>query len=354
MTRWGQKMKRKMSRSALALLLSLALGLGGGCREASGQGPAPLPPVHVRTQAVERTTREVMRRFTGYVKPWRAHGVGFLVPGRVSSLTVEEGDEVEVGQLLATLDPQDYALVRDLAGIQVKALKPNFRRVDELVQDQVLPKSQRDELWGKYHAALTQQEQARRQVAHTRLEAPVSGVVMSRETEEGQVIGAGMPAVIILEMKRVKVEFGVVQQDLVLFPKGTALTLEVPGQREPISGEVHHVGLVPDPKTRTYTLQVAVDNADGALRPGMLAHARMSVRRADGIFLPLWIIKRDAQARPVVYLLDEAEGRVVERVVELGALFGAEVAVTAGLEAGERVITEGQGFVSPNDEVRPR
>jgi membrane fusion protein, multidrug efflux system len=343
-----------MCRARLALLLSLALTVSAGCREASGQGPAPLPPVHVRTQAIERTTREVTRRFTGYVKPWRAHGVGFLVPGRVTSLAVEAGDEVTPGQLLATLDPQDYGLVRDLAGIQVKALKPNFKRVDELVQDQVLPAAQRDELWGKYHAALTQQEQARRQVAHTRLEAPVSGVVLSRETEEGQVIGAGMPAVVLLELKRVKIEIGVVQQDLHLFPKGEALTLTFPGQAEPARGVVHHVGLVPDPKTRTYTVQVAVDNPLSALRPGMLAHARLSVRQADGVFLPLWIIKRDAQARPVVYLLDEASGRVVERVVTLGALFGAEIQVTAGLEPGERVIVEGQGFVSPDDEVRTR
>lgn len=336
----------------LATLL-FALSTFAGCRGTSdGSTGLELPPKLVRTKAVAVETRREERRFSGYVYPWDAHGVGFLIAGRVKALHVDLGDRVTKGQLLGELVREDYALVQQLSEIQVTALAPNVQRVDSLVDEKVLPAVTRDEVTGRYQAALTQREQARRQLGYTRLEAPLDGVVMRRDTAVGQVIGAGMPAVTLLELDRVKLKVGVTQQELANFEKGRELPVEIPGFGEGWTGVVHSVALVPDPKTRTYEVTLAVDNADGRLRPGLLAHVRLITREKQGLFVPLHLVKHDLQGRTVTLLLDPATSRVVERPIALGDLFGVDVEVTEGLTAGEALITDGGGFVVADEPVR--
>ncbi|NOZ01455.1 MAG: efflux RND transporter periplasmic adaptor subunit [Deltaproteobacteria bacterium] len=333
--------------------LVVLLATVAGCRDHVGAG-LKMPPVLVATQKAARSTMEDTRRFTGFTYPWEARGVGFMVAGRVTSIKVDEGDHVKKGQTLATLDPSDYALQEQLARIQVEALEPNFQRVDGLVKEKALSEAKLDELRGKYQAALTQRKQARRQVEYTRLAAPSDGVVMERKTSVGQVIGAGMPAVVLLDLSRLKVKFGVTQQDLHLFEKGRELPLTFPGVEREYTGRIDGVSVVPDPKTRTYEVSVAVDNGDGQLRAGMLSHVSVATRKVSGIFVPLLAVKRDRGQGTVVYLFDPDTRKVVQRPVKLGARFKDRVLVTEGLKDGDELIVEGQGFVNPGDEVRAR
>jgi len=335
-------------RLPLILLLPLALA---ACRGARGEATGmDLPPVLVRVAPVHEATRQEARSFSGYTWPWEAHGVGFLVAGRVTALHVDAGDRVEAGQLLAEIAPEDYALVKRLAEVQVSTLEPNVERVDALVKDRVLPAAQFDEIHGRYRAALTQREQAKRQLTYTRLLAPVAGVVMKRETAVGQVIGAGMPALILLDTGRAKLKVGVTQRDLAAFTEGRTVDVSVPGYPELTRGLVHHVGLVPDPKTRTWEAEIALDDPAGRLRPGLLGQVTLVTYEAKGIFVPLHAVKRDRAGAPQVYVVEG--GRVAARAVALGALLGTEVQVVAGLAPGDPLIVEGQGFVFPGDEVR--
>jgi RND family efflux transporter MFP subunit len=339
-------------RHHLAALL-LALWTVAGCRaEREGAAGLELPPRLVRTKILEVETRRDERRFSGYVYPWEAHGVGFLIAGRVKALHVDLGDHVTKGQLLAELVPEDYALVQRLSEIQVSALAPNVERVDSLVDEKVLPAVTRDEVTGKYQAALTQRDQARRQMGHTRLQAPLDSVVLRRDTAVGQVIGAGMPAITLLELDRVKLKIGVTQHELAHFEKGRELPVVIPGFEGAWTGAVHSVALVPDSKTRTYEVTLALDNADGRLRPGLLAHVRLITREQQGLFLPLHFVKHDLQGRTVALLLDPSTSKVQERPITLGATFGVDVEVIEGLSAGLTVITDGGGFVVADELVR--
>lgn len=336
-------------------ILAVALLPTGGCgKDDPDQGPEEMPPILVATRAVTPSTLEEKRRFSGYAYPWEAMGVGFLLDGRVTDIKVLEGDTVEKGQILATLDPGDYTLQEDLAQIQVEALEPNFRRVDGLVKEEALSEAQLDEMKGRYKAALTQRKQARRLVSYTKLRAPADGVIMERKTSPGQVIEAGMPALILLDMSRLKVKFGVVQKDLALFDVGQEVSLTFPGLDGERKGRVFHVAFVPDVKTRTFEVVVEVANVGQGLRAGMLSHLHLVTEPVTGLFVPLLALKRDREGQPVVYLVDGETNRVVERRVETGVRFKDQIAVVAGLEGGEALIVEGQGFVNPGDEVRTR
>jgi len=331
----------------------LVATVAAGCR-ADGDGTAKkeMPPVLVGTKEVTASTHVERRRFSGYTHPWEARGVGFLVGGRVTSIEVREGDSVRKGQLLATLDPEDYRLMKRLAEIQVEAIEPNFRRVDDLVGNKALPEAKLDELKGRYRAAMTQNRRAKRQVAYTRLTAPADGIVMERKTSVGQVIGQGMPAVVLLDLSRLKVKFGVTQQDLHLFAQGMDVSLSIPGIEEETKGNIHNISITPDLKTRTYEVVVEVDNSDARLRAGMLCHLHLTTEQATGIFVPLLALKHDRDNRPVVYTVSTETNKVVEKPVEPGRRFKDLVLIESGLDGGEELIVEGQGFVNPGDEVR--
>jgi len=328
---------------------ALALQVAPGCSSRAAVPPemAPLP---VRVMTVEPGQQKVTKRFSGYTYPWEAAGVGFLIGGRVTAINVREGDHVRKGQVLATIDPQDYALVEQLTEAQVDAIRPNYERVVGLIQDDALPRARLDEVQGMYRAAMTQNRQAQRQLAYTRLQAPIDGVVMEKGTSVGQVIGPGMPAVIVLNLTKIKVKFGVTQRELELFPDGTDVNVAIDGVSGAVTGRVFHVALVPDLTTRLYEVTLEIANQDERLRPGMLSRIEMDVRQADGIFIPLRAVKRNSKHEQVVYLVG-GDGLVVERPVRIGDLFGEMIQIVEGLSRGENLIVEGQAFVSPGEKV---
>ena len=337
---------------AIVSLAWVALGLlPTGCTNASGGEDIAPPPAKVEVVKVEHRTVETKRRFSGYSHPWESHGIGFLVAGRVTSIRVSEGDVVKQGQLLATIDPEDYQLVEQLASTQVKALEPNYARVNSLVKKDALPQSNLDEIEGKYEAAVTQRQQARRQVRYTRLVAPISGVVHELRTSVGQVIGPGSPAVVLLDLSRMKVKFGVTQRDLSLFPQGRELDLEIPGLERTFSGKVSHVDLVADDYTRTYNVNIEVANPDLLLRPSMLTHMFVGDLRREGFFIPIHCITHDQAGRAILKIVDPASLTVEERPVEVGERHEEMLEVVSGLKEGESVIVQGVNYVRQGDKV---
>lgn len=335
---------------ATATMLLAGASQIAGCQE-QGAAQVTLPPVAVRVMNVEAGQQKTVKRFSGYTHPWDAAGVGFLIGGRVTSIRVKEGEHVKKGDLLATIAPEDYQLVKDLTETQVEAIKPNYERVLGLVREDAIPKAKLDEVEGMYKAAVTQQKQAERQVSYTRLKAPIDGVVINRGTAVGQVIGPGMPAAIVIDISRMKVKFGVTQKELDLFGIGTSVSLSMDGIDEPVEGTVDHVSLIPDVTTRMYEVTIATDNPQEKIRPGMLARVELEVRRSDGIFVPLRTVRRNHEGRHVVFMVDK-DDVVFERVVKTGELFYDQMRIDEGLSVGDRVILEGQAFVTPGDKVK--
>lgn len=307
--------------------------------------------VIVKTQPAKKETRTLQRRYTGYTHPADASGVGFMVAGRVTSILVDEGDEVKAGRLLATMNAKDYALMKKLSEIQVGTLAPNVERLQNLVDKKVLPQSQLDTLEGQYQAAVTQQQQAKRQLTYTKLRSPINGTVHEIMTAEGQVIAPGMPVVALLDLSSIEVKIGVSQPDLSLFPKGAVFDVSVAGIQKTFTASVTHVDLVADVQTRTFSVTLVIDNKEKLLRPSMTASLNVITKQAQGIFAPLYAVGENADGGPIVKLMDKNTRTVKEKDVKLGNVFGEEVEVTGGLQEGDLLIVRGQEFVKDGQKV---
>jgi membrane fusion protein (multidrug efflux system) len=338
-------------RHAPSLLLVFFVTLMPGCHEARSGGKEMTPPVLVEVMKVDKTSRNIERHFSGFTYPWESHGVGFLVGGRITDIKVEDGEFVKKGMLLATIDPSDFALVEKLAETKVKALKPNFERIGKLVEQQALPQSQLDDIQAQYEAALTEKTRAKKYKSWTRLLSPIDGIVIEKMSSIGQVIGPGMPVVVIIDLKKVKVEFGVTQKDLGLFHVGDEARLTFQGIEGEKAGKVFHIDDVADPSTRTYSVAVEIQNDDGSLRAGMLAHMVVTAEKVEGFFVPLHCVKRTSEEASAVMVVESATRKAELRKVMTGRLIGEDVEITSGLKEGDLVITSGQEQVHEGDRV---
>ncbi len=326
----------------------LATGCSGEGARAADETTAAA--VAVEVLSVQEREEALTRRYTGYVHPWQAHGIGFLVGGRVKSILVKEGDKVEKGQLIATMVADDFALTQSLAAVHRDALAPNLERVRTLVEERVLPRSELDRIQAEYDAAVTQWKRARRQTDYATLHSPVDGVIHERQSSEGQIVGSGTPVVIVLDLSRVKVKVGVTQSELQYFALGARYDVHFPGTEIVRQGVVTHVDFVSDTQTRTFDVSLEVENGDGVIFPSMLAHFERVTERYRGLFVPLHAVQRGPKGA-LLTVVDPESATVEKREVSLGALLGDQVEVRAGLQAGELVVVAGHDFVKAGQKV---
>jgi Cu(I)/Ag(I) efflux system membrane fusion protein len=177
------------------------------------------------------------------------------------------------------------------------------------------------------------------------LRAPVTGVVSALEVRQGQQVSAGTTLLRIDDLTRLWLDAAIPQAEVAGVGTGTRVQVEInafPGRV--FNGRVEALLPEVDPRTRTETARIALDNPDGTLVPGMYATVRLAV--AGTTPHPLVpdeaLISTGVQNRVI---LDLGGGRMAPRAVRIGHSAGGYTEVLAGLEGGERVVTSGQFLI---------
>lgn len=205
-------------------------------------------------------------------------------------------------------------------------------------------------------AARVAQAEALLNLAKLRLQkatvkSPAKGILNRRYVEPGEYVGVGARLADVVDISRVKVVAPVPEKDIAFIRLGEPKTVILEAIGRTRTGTVIYQSQTADPRTLTFDVKIALDNSDGAIRPGMIARVVLVRRRLqEAIAVPIFaVLKRDGGY--VAYV--ENDGRVHERRdLRLGFFDGARVIVTAGLEAGDRLIVSGQRDLAEGDRVR--
>ena len=323
---------------------------------------------------------------TGYVVARRMATVSAKVTGKVREILIEEGQHVEAGQVMATLDPVDADAQRDLAAAQVAASRSqaggveaqlreaeaNARRLGQLVQQQLVSKAQYDQAIAERDALRAQLATARRntQVARDQLDiaelgldntvvrAPFAGVVIAKAAQPGEIVsplsaGGGFTRTgigTIVDMDSLEVEVDVGESYIGRVKPGMPVqaTLNAyPDWKIP----AHVVAIIPtaDRGKATVKVRVALDQKDDRIVPEMgvavsflekpaAAKAEAAPR---GVRAPAAAIV-EREGKDVAFVLAGDEDDVVEmRALELGRAVGSDGRqVLSGLSAGEEVVLD--------------
>ncbi len=396
--------RRKSAVGFIAFLSILVVTLAGrwllaASAEARKIKPGSAPPVSVRV--VELCDEVVASgiRYSAVVKELHKAELSFRVGGTVNFLQqvdgpgglrpIHEGDTLKKGEVIARLDPADFARDRDAAaarlataqaklveaGADAELAQSEFRRDQQLIARVAISKSDLDAARNKLHATAAARRAAESEVATAQVELEKAnanldytvlkmqfkeGTIASRFIERDERIAAGQKALLVVDVSSVVIAF-MVPDTLVgrlKIGQPTVVTCDaLPGRQ--FSGVIHKVAATADALTRSYAIEVRVERPDG-LRPGMVANVHIRKDQRAHL-LPLTAIAPAAggPGKPFeVYRTTSLAGKdVAERIpVTLEAVLDNRVAVRVGpgdrLKPGDRVVAAGIHRLHDGETVR--
>ncbi|OGU23411.1 MAG: efflux transporter periplasmic adaptor subunit [Hydrogenophilales bacterium RIFOXYD1_FULL_62_11] len=336
---------------------------------ACGQDAPSSPPVDsrsVRAEQVGLQGAHSSTRYSGEVRARHETDLAFRVTGRVQARWVEVGTQVKAGQLIATLDPADYALAATAAQAQWVAAEAEARLAQQDLQRYTALRAQnfisQAELDRRQSVSEATQARARQlraeatrqgnQQAYTRLTAPYAGVVTATLAETGQVVAAGQPVAQLAKTGEREVRINVPENALDALR--AARTLKVRLWSEPdraYAGRLRELSPMADAASRTYSARVSIAEADAAVKLGMTATVEVDTAAVPSLSVAQSALFR-INGQPQVWVVDRKTGKVAARSVQLGGLSGERAAIASGVAAGEWVVTAGVHKLAPGQHVR--
>ncbi|MAE93269.1 MAG: hypothetical protein CL910_01275 [Deltaproteobacteria bacterium] len=347
-------------RTRSSLLIPLVIGLAGtlACNEAVQDKVEIARPVVV--QAVEIATLAERIEATGELRAKDQATIASEIPGRITELLVEEGQRVEEGELLLTIDPEKRKLElldsrARLAEVHA-ALKESERDLErarklhdqKIASQQALDKADTALVSARSRLAAAEARVgvAARALQDAQVRAPFAGLIAERSVSRGEYVQVGMPLLDVVVLDPVEVEFSVSERDSARVAVGLEVAVRVsPYPGETFTGLVSVISPTIDSKTRTLRVKARLENADGRLRPGLFAEADLGISRREGVI----IVPEEAvllRAKGELVYVATAENRAQRRFVETGTRRNRKVEIVSGLNPGEEVIVRGHAALA--------
>lgn len=349
----------------LLLLIAGYFALAGGEPVAVGDDNSQAPSVTVVTPGKTMVTGEI--EAPGTLAARRPMPVGVVGEGgQVVRVTVDAGDWVQQGQVLAVIDrsvqvqqAEAQSAQIDVARADANLAQANLDRALQLVARGFVSKADVDRLTATRDAAAARVKVAEAQLREQRARnqrlnilAPSTGYVLARNVEPGQTVGAGSPALFtIASGGEMEMLAQLSEEQLTKLSVGTSATIIPTGSEKQFSGQIWQVAPVIDQATRQGTARIALSFAP-ELRPGGFATARISSGSFSATVLPESAVQADANGS-YVYIVD-GDNKAVRRPVKTGAVTAQGLAITEGLSGNERVVLKAGGFLNPGETVNPQ
>jgi len=347
-------MPRFGSLLALSVMLVGVLGLTTGCSEdqvsdASAQASSTQPTTRVETLILEPTSFTDVIELTGSVEALDDATLSSQTSGTVEMLW-DRGTRVQKGEIVAKIDAEEAKAAVERAEAQYALAQDQFERQQPLYRDSVISALEFEQVRSERNQARAALSQARTRFENTRVRAPFAGTIEERFIEVGEQAAPGMKVARLVNTRRVKVTAGVPGRYANDIRKGTPVQLDFRRYNAGVqTAEATFVGNAIDPESRTFPIEVTVQNEDGRLKPSMGVNLRVTRAVLDSaLVVPRSAILRD-ETGPHVYVAERTDSTVVARNRELvlGPATGGRVVADSVLAAGDEVIIAGQNNASP-------
>lgn len=350
---------------ALALVATYyAFTHSKGAAGAEGQGTATAPNVTVVIPG--RVSVEAAISANGTIAARREMPVGVAGEGgQVVRVLVEPGQWVGAGQTLAVIDrsvqaQQAASLAASIrvAQADAKLAQAELERAESLVgrgfiskADMDRKRATRDAANARVRVAQAQYGEATARNNRLNIVAPAAGLVLTRQVEPGQIVGAGSG--ILFRMARggeMEMLAQMAEADLARVQIGTRATVTPVGTDVQIAGQVWQKSPVINMDTRQGTVRIAVPYSD-ALRPGGFADARLIAGTAEAPLLPESAVQSGPEGNFV--LIVDGKNMIKRQPVKVGEVTDGGVSIASGLTGNERVVALAGAFLNPGDKVKP-
>jgi len=305
--------------------------------------------VRVRSQSAEEIMRTIV--VNGKTAPSRIVHLAAETDGRIEYIGAERGASVERGGIIVRLDERDRSARLAQAEATVKQREVEYEGRLKLQSESYVSEAQLQEAIAMLEAAKAELTRARLDLAYRTIRAPFAGALQSRNVEVGDFVSRGDPVATYVDNRTIIVSANLSEFDARFVDVGdTAEAVLATG--ETVRGKIRYVAPVADEGTRTFEVELEVQNAGGLLRAGGTAELRIPAEKVFAHRVSPSLLTLDDAGNVGVKIINQ-DG-LVEFVVADIALSSSDGLWLTGLPETATIITVGQGYVangSPVDSI---
>lgn len=337
-------------------LVLMATALLWGCSGTdTEEQPKARNPIPAATITVHSASQNETITAAGTVRLRRETALGFTTSGKVASVRYEEGDRVKRGALLAALDTSTVSADLESAKAERDRAEAEFGRIQSLYADGWVTKARLEQAEAALRAAKAQVNASGFATSTARINAPGSGIILSRNIDVGQIVTAGTTAIILGEADKgfvLKVPLTDAVASRVRVGMRANVTISAISDN-PIEAKVSEKDGRADERTGTFEVSFLLP-ANDRLRSGQLGTVDIEISRDnDGaIAIPATAIFGVRSGEGLVFVVDK-DNKVKTRNVIIGDLDDDNLEISSGLIEGDIVVTRGTEKLQDGDVIKP-
>ena len=337
-------MKKYIKDAILCGLTFIAVGCTGKSSENDVEEQLPV----VKIQQVDNKDVVQIGTYTATVEPENINNISSSTPNRIKEILVDEGYNVSKGQTVAILDDVNttaYEIQVANAKANLTTIQQDYERALKLYEIGGGTRQAVDQMKLQVINAENNLASAERSLKNikenTTLVSPISGVITARNYDPGDMTGA-LPILTVAQVNPVKIVINVPESELSKVYKGmpAQITFDTYGE-ETFEGKITMVSPTVDTNSRTFGVEIGLQNKDNRILPGMFGRVKLELGSANHVVVPdRAVVKQPGSANQYVYVYHN--GRVSYNRVELGQRLGNTYELLSGVEPGDSVVITGQ------------
>jgi RND family efflux transporter MFP subunit len=324
------------------MLIAALLLAGCGSKEeptTTVVSAAPQNTIQAAVVEVKPTSVPIRVEVTGQVAPIFQATLSSRIQGTIDKLMVREGTKVSKGQLLIQLDNRDLQADLARANAEVENAKAHLDRMNQLYETDAVSKQELENATRAYRVAEANRKAVEAQLSYTVVRAPFEGVITEKKVEGGELASPGQPLLKMEDPRRLRLEATVAEGDLKSVSNGDKISVVIDALGvDVLIGRVSQILPAGDPQTHTFMVKVDLPTTP-ALKTGMFGRFQLEKGATQTILVPSTAVVERGELSSLFVVGADQIARL--RWVKLGRRFEQQVEILAGLNEGERVLTDG-------------
>ena len=282
--------------------------------------------------------------YTATVEAEVKNNIAPASPVRIDHIYVEVGDKVSKGQKLVQMDAASLKQLK----LQLDNQEIEFRRLDELYKVGGVSKSE----WDASKMSLDVKKTSYRNLLeNTSLLSPISGIITARNYDNGDMYNGNTPVLVVEQIVPVKLLINISENYFSKIKKGSPVKVKFDVfEGEVFNGKISLIYPTINAATRTFPVELVLDNKDMKVRPGMFARVEVNFGSENHVVVPdLAIVKQAGSGDRYVFVYEK--GKVRYQKVELGSRMGSEYELISGVDNNSQVVVAGHARLVNGTEV---
>ena len=337
-------------------ILLAALILLHACNSKKPEAVITDDAVLVKLQPVSLVNYSPTLEYSGLMASTSEANLGFKIGGVIAKIYVKEGDHVNKGQLLATLNMTEINAQVQQANAGLEKAKRDVGRIKNLYEDTVASLEQYQNVQTQLSVANEGLRIAQFNQEYAQVRATGDGIIIKKLMNEGEVAAAGSPVVMMSGTGNSDwvVRFGVPDKEWAIIKQGNTADVDIDAYpATAFKGIITKIAQAADAVSGTYEVEVKVLPGDKKFAPGLFANIHIATTApAKVTMIPVEAITEGDGKKGFVYTLNDDKHSVTRHAVKIAFLDNDKVAITSGLENIQQVITDGVSYLTTSSTVK--